>query len=91
MSESSGRSAAAVQTATPEPLKRHRELIATAMRAAVGRLALSVQQAVSYHLGRQDADGDEVNAPAQLEGCSLDAGAAGDLREVAMSVTSRHF
>ena len=80
-----------MRMATPEPLKRHRELIGTAMRAVVGHLAPSVQRAVSYHLGRQDADGNEVNALAQLGGCSLDAGAAGDLREVVMSVTSRHF
>jgi geranylgeranyl diphosphate synthase type I len=65
-----------VRTATPEPLERHRELIATAMRAAVGRLAPPVEKAVSFHLGWQDADG-----------CSLDGDAAIDLREVAMSVT----
>jgi hypothetical protein len=67
-----------VRTATPEPLERHRELIATATRAAVGRLAPTVQQAVSHHLGWQDADGNEVNG---------NGGKAIDQREVAMSVT----
>ena len=45
------------RVATPESLERHRTLLDTAMRAAVGRLPLSVRQAVSYHLGWQDADG----------------------------------
>lgn len=61
MNEGSQGSAEAVRTATPEPLERHRELISTAMRAAVGRLAPSVQEAASYHLGWQDAGGNEVN------------------------------
>ena len=60
MNESSQRAVEAVRT-TPEPLGRHRELIATGMRAAVGRLAPSVQRAVSYHLGWQDAGGHEIN------------------------------
>jgi geranylgeranyl diphosphate synthase, type I len=48
------------RVATPEPLERHRAVISTALRAAVQRLSPSVRQAVSYHLGWQDADGKET-------------------------------
>jgi geranylgeranyl pyrophosphate synthase len=90
------RRSAAVRVATPESRERRRELtgLLNGRELANGRLERAVElldKAGSRGWTLRLAERHLERAPAQLEGCSLDGGVASDLRDVAMSVTSRDF